>query len=108
MRVERVDLGYDALRPHVYYAGTHLVQYDPTHYKNRAKVKTEIERGVFEKYLEKPNGQMNLMFTSSTQERKFLEKRIEHADREEMFQRLNYISGVHYSQKNRLYTSSEV
>ena len=103
MRVNRITSSNDALNPHIYYAGTHLVPYDPTHFRNRAKVKTVVENVVFEKFLEKPNGQLNLMSTSSTKERKFLEKRIEHANQEELFQRLNYISGVHYSQKHRIH-----
>lgn len=103
MRVNRIVSSNDSLNPHIYYAGTHLVPYDPTHYSNRAKVKTFVEDGVFEKYLEKANGQLDLMVTSSTKERIFLEKRIEHTNREELFQRLNYISGVHYSQKNRIH-----
>lgn len=103
MRVNRIISSNDSLNPHIYYAGTHLVPYDPTHFRNRAKVKTVVENGVFEKYLEKSNGQMDLMSASSTKERKFLEKRIEHMNQEELFQRLNYISGVHYSQKNRIH-----
>ena len=102
MRVNPIVSSNDSLNPHIYYAGTHLVPYDPTHYRNRAKVKTVIEDGVFEKYLVKANGQLDLMSMSSTKERKFLEKRKEHMDREELFQRLNYISGVHYSQKNKI------
>ena len=103
MRVNRIVSSNDSLNPHIYYAGTHLVPYDPTHLRNRAKVKTVVENGIFEKFLEKSNGQLDLISTSSTKERKFLEKRIEHMTREELFQRLNYISGVHYSKKNRIH-----
>ena len=102
MRVNRVISANDSMKPHVYYAGTHLVHYDPTHYSNRAKGKNVVEKGVFEKYLEKFNGQRDLMFTSSTQERKFLEQSLEHSANEELLQRLNYISGVHYSQRNKV------
>ena len=101
MRVSLITNAYDTLKRHMYYAGTHLVHYDPTHYKNRATIKTEVENGVIEKFLKKPNGQLDLLFFNTTDERVFLKKRIEHQNREELFQRLNYIKGVHYSQLNK-------
>lgn len=103
MRVESVTQTPDTLRKHVYYAGTHLVNYDPTHYKNRAEVVTIVENGVFEKFLEKANGQLDLMFTTSTREKQFLAKRLQHSTTEELFQRLNYIHGVHFSKANQLH-----
>ena len=98
VRVSNITSSYDTMKQHMYYAGTHLVNYDPTHYKKRATVTTEIENGVIEKFLEKPNGQRDLMFFNTTDERMFLKKRIQHQNREELLQRLNYITGVHYSQ----------
>ena len=102
MRISGIASSYDTLKRHMYYAGTHLVNYDPTHYKERATVKTEVENGVVEKFLEKPNGQLDLMFSNTTDERMFLKKRIQHQNREELLQRLNYITGVHYSQSNKI------
>ena len=101
MRVSPITNAYDSLKRHIYYAGTHLVQYNPTHYKNRATVKTKVENGVIEKFLKKPNGQYDLLFFNTTDERMFLKKRIEHHNREELLQRLNYIKGIHYSQLNK-------
>ncbi len=102
MRVSGITNAYDTLKRHMYYAGTHLVNYDPTHYKKRATIETEVENGVIEKFLKKPNGQLDLIFFNTTDERMFLQKRIEHQNREELFQRLNYIKGVHYSQVNKV------
>ena len=102
MRVSSVTNPYDTLKKHMYYAGTHLVNYDPTHYKKRSTVKTEVENGVIEKFLKKPNGLFDLMFFNTTDERIFLKKRVQHQNREELLQRLNYINGVHYSQLNKV------
>lgn len=102
MRVSGITDAYDTLKRHMYYAGTHLVNYDPKYYKKRATVKTVVENGVVEKFLKKPNGQLDLLFFNTTDERMFLKKRIAHQNREEMFQRLNYIKGVHYSQLNEI------
>ena len=97
MRVDRVTSTPDAYRQSQFYAGTHLALYDPTLLKNRAKVITKVENGIFERYLEKENTQRTLLTASSTKEKLFLEKRLEHADREELVQQLNYKNGVHYS-----------
>ena len=81
MRVDRVTSIKDALRQEVFYAGTHLAKYNPTALKNRAKVKTVVENGIFER---------------------FLEKRQAFSKSEDLLQRLNYITGVHYSRANQL------
>lgn len=102
MRVSHITNAYDALKRQVYYAGTHLALYDRIDFKNRATVQTEVENGVVEKYLRKPNGQLDLLYFNTTDERVFLKKRLEHQNREELLQRLNYIKGVHFSQLNKI------
>ena len=96
MRVDKITNTPDALRQQQYYAGTHLALY-PKPLQERAKVVTEVENGIFKRYLEKENGLRDLMTTSSTKEKVFLDKRIAHQKREELMQQLNYMNGVHYS-----------
>ncbi|MER2109069.1 MAG: hypothetical protein ABS949_19250 [Solibacillus sp.] len=96
MRVERVISTPNALKQQQYYAGTHLALY-PQPSQQRAEVVTEVENGIFRRYLEKESGLRDLLTTSSTKEKQFLEKRQQHANREEMLQRLNYSNGVHYA-----------
>lgn len=98
MRVTKITSSIDAYRQSRFYAGEHLAYYyDPTALKNRPKSVIEDEIGIFTRYLEKENGQRQLLSQSSTKERVFLEKRLQHAQNEELFQRLNYKNGVHYS-----------
>jgi hypothetical protein len=98
MRVNNITSRKDAYRQTQYYAGEHLAYYyDPTALKNRPKSVIEDESGIFTRYLEKKNGQRQLVSQSSTKERMFLEKRQQHARNEELLQRLNYKNGVHYS-----------
>ncbi|WP_332650580.1 hypothetical protein [Lysinibacillus sp. 54212] len=104
MKVDRVTTTPDAYKQQQYYAGTHLAYYyNPTANRPRARVDTEVECGIFTRYLEKENGQRDMLTTSSTKEKMFLEKRIAHAEREELMQRLNYKNGVHYSAANKIY-----
>ena len=98
MQVNRVESNSDAYKQTQFYAGEHLAYYySPVDIKNRPQVRTEVESGIFTRYLEKYNGQRNLLTASSTKEKMFMEKRQEHADREELLQRLNYTNGMHYS-----------
>ena len=98
MRVERIVSKSDAYRQTQYYAGEHLAYYyNPTDLKNRAKVIIKDAEGVFTRYLEKQNGQRQVLTQSTTKEKILLEQRLEHAKNEELFQRLNYKNGVHYS-----------
>ena len=104
MRVERVTSTPDAYRKTQYYAGEHLAYYyNPTAIKNRPQVITEVENGIFTRYLEKVNGQRDMLTTSSTKEKMFLEKREQYAKQEELLQRLNYMNGIHYSAAHKLY-----
>ena len=88
----------DAYRQQQFYAGTHLVLYS----KQRNEVISKFENGIFKRYLEKPNGQRDLILTSTTREKQFLALRQEHQQREELLQRLNYQNGVHYSAQHSL------
>ena len=98
MRVNNISSKTDAYRQTQYYAGEHLAYYyDPTALKNRPKSVIKEANGIFTRYLEKENGQRLLVSQSTTKERMFLEKRQQHAYNEELFQRLNYKNGVHYS-----------
>lgn len=104
MKVHPSTTTPDAYKQQQYYAGTHLAYYPiPTAGRYQARVKTEVEYGIFTRYLEKENGQRDMLTTSSTKEKMFLEKRIQHAEREELMQRLNYNNGVHYSVNSKLY-----
>ena len=94
MRVGRVNINSNAYKQTQFHAGEHLAYYDR---KNRPQFYTEVEDGIFTRYLEKPNGQRDLLTASSTKEEMFMERRQEHADLEELMQRLNYTNGMHYS-----------
>ncbi len=94
----------DAYRQQQYYAGTHLAHYPNKLSKQRNEVVSKFENGIFKRYLEKPNGQRDLILTSTTREKQFLKLRQEHQNREELFQRLNYKHGVHYSVQHSLNT----
>lgn len=96
VRVDRITSTPDAYRQHQYYAGTHLAYY-PDLSKERSTVISKFENGIFKRYLEKPNGQRDLVSASTTREKQLLAKREEHSNREELLQRLNYLNGVHYS-----------
>ena len=96
VRVDRNTSTPDAYRQHQYYAGTHLAYY-PDLSKERSTAITKFENGIFKRYLEKPNGQRNLISASTTREKQLLAMREDHRTREELFQRLNYPNGVHYS-----------
>ncbi|MEK5183516.1 hypothetical protein MKY51_00410 [Solibacillus sp. FSL R5-0691] len=96
VRVDPITSTPDAYRQQQYYAGTHLAYY-PDLSKERATAISKFENGIFKRYLEKSNGQRDLVFASTTREKQFLEKREEHHNREELLQRLNYSNGVHYS-----------
>lgn len=96
MRVERVTVTPDTLRQQQFYAGEHLAYY-PRPLQDRATVVTKVENGIFRRYLEKESGLRDLLSTSSTKEKQFLEKRLDHGSREELMQRLNYSNGVHYA-----------
>lgn len=96
LKVDRTTTTPDAYRQQQYYAGTHLAYY-PDLSKERATTITKFENGIFKRYLEKQNGQRELVSFSTTREKQLLELREEHRNREELLQRLNYASGVHYS-----------
>jgi peptidase E len=100
LKVDAIVSTPDAYRQQQYYAGTHLVHYPIS--KERAQIIPKFENGIFKRYLEKPNGQRDLISTSTTREKQFLSLRQEHHNREELFQRLNYQNGVHYSAQNSL------
>jgi hypothetical protein len=87
----------DAYRQQQYYAGTHLVYYPIQTSKQRDESISKFENGIFKRYLEKPNGQRDLVLASTTKEKQFLKLRQEHQNREELLQRLNYQNGIHYS-----------
>ncbi|MER1998750.1 MAG: hypothetical protein ABS882_03175 [Lysinibacillus sp.] len=98
MRVNNISTNKDAYRQTQFYAGEHLAYYyDPTALKNRPKSIIKDANGIFTRYLEKVNGQRQVVSQSTTKEKIFLEKRQQHAHNEELFQRLNYKNGVHYS-----------
>ena len=98
MKISHISSTFDAYKQNRQDAGEHLAYYyNPTDIKNRPQVITEVENGIFTRYLEKANGQRDMLTTSSTKEKMFLEKRLKHACQEELLQRLNYIHGVHYS-----------
>ncbi|MEK4423578.1 hypothetical protein [Solibacillus sp. FSL K6-1523] len=101
MKVDGTYARFDANRQQQYYAGTHLAYY-PNVSKERAVVINEFENGIFKRYLEKANGQRDLISTSTTREKQFLALRQENHNREELFQQLNYKNGVHYSMSNAL------
>lgn len=96
MRVDRVSSAYDTLRPHMYYAGTHLTQYSASHYQDlaRQKLKTRIERSKNQKEAE---------HTLKKETKTFTQHFIEHqeVEKKELLKRLNYVSGVHFSQLNK-------
>lgn len=97
MRIEKVNPSYDSMKQHVYYAGTHLVNYYPYYYsKNNSNFQNESmdDSNLFNSPFD-----YEIM---AVRERDFLQKRIEHQNREELLQRLNYITGVHFSQSNRI------
>lgn len=96
VRVDRITSTPDAYRQQQYYAGTHLAYY-PDLSKERSTAISKFENGIFKRYLEKPNGQRDLVSASTTREKQLLEMREEHRSREELLQRLNYSNGVHYS-----------
>ena len=101
IKVDAIVSTPDAYRQQQYYAGTHLAHY-PNLSKERVTVVSKFENGIFERYLEKSNGQRDLILTSTTREKQFLELRQEHRNREELLQRLNYTNGVHYSAQHSL------
>ena len=92
----------DAYRQQQYYAGTHLAHYPIQSSKQRDESISKFENGIFKRYLEKPNGQRDLVLFSTTKERQFLDLRQQHRNREELLQRLNYQNGVHYSAQHAL------
>lgn len=96
LKVDSITSTPDAYRQHQYYAGTHLAYY-PNLSEERAMAISKFENGIFKRYLEKPNGQRDLISASTTREKQFLHLRQDHRNREELFQRLNYANGVHYS-----------
>lgn len=96
LKVDQITSTPDAYRQQQYYAGTHLALY-PKLSEEHAVAISKFENGIFKRYLEKPNGQRDLISASTTREKQFLNLRQEHRNREELFQRLNYSSGVHYS-----------
>ncbi|ATP38617.1 hypothetical protein CSE16_00320 [Solibacillus sp. R5-41] len=102
MKVDSTYARFDANRQQQYYAGTHLAYY-PNVLKERAIVINKFENGIFKRYLEKANGQRDLISTSTTREKQFLALRQEHRNREELLQQLNYKNGVHYSVSNALH-----
>jgi ethanolamine utilization cobalamin adenosyltransferase len=91
MRVERVSSAYDTLRPHMYYAGTHLVQYSPSHYQDLAKARAERSN---KKEHEPSSNEVKKSF-----EQHFVEQ--QQVEKKDLIKRLNYVSGVHYSQLNK-------
>ncbi|MEK4626723.1 MAG: hypothetical protein ABS944_15450 [Solibacillus sp.] len=101
LKVDSIVSTPDAYRQHQYYAGTHLVHY-PNLSQERTQIIPKFENGIFKRYLEKPNGQRDLISTSTTREKQFLSLRQEHHNREELLQRLSYNNGVHYSAQNSL------
>lgn len=102
MKVDGTYTRFDANRQQQYYAGTHLAYY-PNMLKERAVVINEFENGIFKRYLEKANGQRDLISTSTTREKQFLALRQENHNREELLQQLNYKNGVQYSMSNALH-----
>lgn len=96
LKVDHITSTPDAYRQQQYYAGTHLALY-PKPSKERAVAISKFENGIFKRYLEKSNGQRDLILASTTREKQLLNLRQEHRNREELFQRLNYSNGVHYS-----------
>lgn len=97
MRVEQITAMPNALRQQQFYAGTHLALY-PKISQTSAKVTEENENNTFKHHLEQENARQSIYTDPpSKKEKQFLEKRQQHADREEMMQRLIYANGVHYA-----------
>lgn len=107
LRVDAIVSTPDAYRQQQYYAGTHLAHY-PNYATERAEVVSKFENGIFKRYLEKPNGQRDLTMFSTTREKQFLALRLEHRNREELLQRLNYRNGVHYSVQHSIQSMIEL
>lgn len=103
MRVDSIYRTPDAYKKSQFYAGTHLSPYRDL--PKRGQVITEVEKGIFTRYLEKESGLRDLLTTSSTTEKVFLKQRNAHRDREELLQQLNYTNGIHYSvaHKNKFF-----
>ena len=98
MRISNIISTPDSNRQRQYYTGEHLAYYyNPTALENRPRVRTKVENGIFTRFLEKESGIRDMISTSSTKQAYFQEKRQKHADTEELFQRLQYQNGVHYS-----------
>ena len=102
LKVSSTVSTFDAYRQQQYYAGTHLVHYPIQPSKQRDESISKFENGIFKRYLEKPNGQRDLVLASTTREKQLLALRQEHQNREELLQRLNYQNGVHYSARINL------
>ena len=96
LRVDSIVSTPDAYRQQQYYAGTHLAYY-PNYSEERAKAVSKFENGIFKRYFFFLFFQRDLTMTSTTREKQFLALRDEHRNREELFQRLNYQNGVHFS-----------
>ena len=65
--------------------------------KNRSRIVKEDANGIFTRYIEKSNGQRQLLSQSTTKQHQYFEARTAQVEREELMNRLNYKNGVHYS-----------
>lgn len=100
MKVSHTMATPDSYRQSQFYSGEHLAYYyNPTAIENRPQVRKKVENGIFTRYLEKENGLRDLISTSSTKQAYYIGKRQQHADTEELLQRLQYKNGIHYSAK---------
>ena len=98
MKISSIIATPDSNRQTQFYAGEHLAYYyNPTALENRPRVRTKVENGIFTRYIEKESGLRDMISTTSTKQALFLDKSQKHADTEELFQRLQYQNGVHYS-----------
>lgn len=91
----------DAYRRTQFYSGEHLAYYynpTATASEKHPNAQTSMENSVFSNYLVKKSGLHNIS-TPSMKQTYYIEKRELNASPEELFQRLLYKDGVHYSAK---------
>lgn len=77
---------------------THLALYPKA---NETRTVSEVKEGVFTSYAEKSNGQRLVTHKLNSKDKIALAKSQDFALREELWQRLNYKNGVHYSTQVR-------
>lgn len=74
---------------------THLALYP------KSRTVNEVKEGVFTSYVETENGQRQITHKLNSKDKIALKKADQFAMREELWQRLNYKNGIHYSSQMR-------